>query len=282
MTKWAALHTIFALAAIGDLKLESVDISNTYLNGVLKDVEVYMKQPEGFTVNDSSWVAKLQKGLYGMKQGGHCWYEQLDETLQSMGFRQLHSNTSIFIWEQDGVKVILPVFVDDITLASKSKDKIKELKQQLAEHFKLHDLGSTTFQLGMEIICDRPNCTLHLSQCQYVLDMLNHFGFAQCSPVSTPLDLGMCLDASMAATTPEDIAFMQTIPYIFCRGNPIQSHRDLNTTLLLGEVILDFLVLLKADWAIHWVALVKGSDLQYQIMLLRTLLTLLKVCTLMP
>jgi hypothetical protein len=60
-TKWAALHTIFALAAIEDLELESVDISNAYLNGVLKDVEVSMKQPEGFTVNDSSWVAKLQK-----------------------------------------------------------------------------------------------------------------------------------------------------------------------------------------------------------------------------
>jgi hypothetical protein len=217
-TKWAALCTIFALAAIEDLKLESVDISNAYLNGVLKDVEVYIKQPEGFTVNDSSWVAKLQKGLYSMKQGSHCWYEWLDETLQGMGFRQLHSDASIFIWEQDGVKVILPVFVDDITLASKSKDKIKELKQQLAEHFKLHDLGPTTFQLGVEIIYDRPNCTLHLSQCQYVLDMHDCFGFTQCSPVSTPLDPGMCLDASMAATTPEDIAFMQTGPYINAVG----------------------------------------------------------------
>jgi hypothetical protein len=54
MTKWAALHTIFALAAIEDLKLESVDISNAYPNSVLKDVEVYMKQPEGFTVSDST------------------------------------------------------------------------------------------------------------------------------------------------------------------------------------------------------------------------------------
>jgi hypothetical protein len=35
--------------------LESVDISNAYINGVLKDVEVYMKELEGFAVNDSSW-----------------------------------------------------------------------------------------------------------------------------------------------------------------------------------------------------------------------------------
>jgi hypothetical protein len=39
-TKWAALRSIFALAAFKDLELESVDISNAYLNGELKDVEV--------------------------------------------------------------------------------------------------------------------------------------------------------------------------------------------------------------------------------------------------
>jgi hypothetical protein len=212
------LHTIFALAAIKDLELESVNISNTYLNGVLKDVEVYMKQPEGFTVNDSSWVAKLQKGFYSMKQGGCCWYECLDETLQGMEFRRLCLDASIFIWEQDGVKVILPVFVDDITLASKSKEKIKELKQQLTEHFKLCDLGPTMFQLSVEIIHNHPNRTLHLSQRQYILNMLDCFGLAQCSPVSTPLDLGMHLDASMAASAPEDIALMQTVPYINAVG----------------------------------------------------------------
>jgi hypothetical protein len=46
-TKWAALRSIFAFAAFEDLELESVDISKAYLNGKLKDVKVYMKQPEG-------------------------------------------------------------------------------------------------------------------------------------------------------------------------------------------------------------------------------------------
>jgi hypothetical protein len=140
-TKWASLRSIFALAAFEDLELESVDISNAYLNGELKDVEVYMKQPEGFEVKDSSWAAKLQKGLYGMKQGGRCWYEKLDQVLQGEGFRRLRSDASIFVWEDADSKVIVPVFVDDITLASKSKPKIQMLKALLAKHFKLRDLG---------------------------------------------------------------------------------------------------------------------------------------------
>jgi hypothetical protein len=51
------------------LELESVNISVAYRNSKLKDVKVYMKQPEGFEVKDSFWAAKLQKGLYGTKQG---------------------------------------------------------------------------------------------------------------------------------------------------------------------------------------------------------------------
>jgi hypothetical protein len=47
-TKWAALRAILALAALENLELESIDISNAYLNGELHDVDVYMQQPDGF------------------------------------------------------------------------------------------------------------------------------------------------------------------------------------------------------------------------------------------
>jgi hypothetical protein len=96
--------------------------------------------------------------------------------------------------------VIVPVVVDDITLASTSKTKIQDIKQELAKHFKLRDLGPTTFQLGVEIICDCPNCTLHLSQCQYCLDILKRFSFANASPVSTPLDPVACLECQQTMT----------------------------------------------------------------------------------
>jgi hypothetical protein len=64
-TKWAALHTVFALAAIEDMEMESIDISNAYLNGVLKDVDVYMRQPEGFESGSPGDMAHFDKGLYG-------------------------------------------------------------------------------------------------------------------------------------------------------------------------------------------------------------------------
>jgi hypothetical protein len=124
----------------------------------------------------------------------------------------------VFIWEKDGLKVIVPVFVDDITLASKSKEKIAEIKSLLAQRFKLRDLGPTSLLLGVQIGRERAACMLHLSQCQYTIDMLNRFGFADCSPVSTLLNHGLHLDMSQGRQTPEDNKFMRDKPYVSAVG----------------------------------------------------------------
>jgi hypothetical protein len=218
-TKWATLRIIFALAALEDWELESIDISNAYLNGELKDVEVYMRQPEGFAEKDDAWVARLLKGLFGLKQGGREWFKRLEQVLSQLGFTRICADSSIFIWAKDGVQVICPVFVNDITFASKSKAKIAELKAAaIAKHFKLHDLGPTTFQLGVEIICNCKVRTLHLTQHRCCLDQLECYGFNNCSPVSTPLDPSVCLSTAQAPQTPEEIAFMRTVPYVSAVG----------------------------------------------------------------
>jgi hypothetical protein len=212
--KWAALRTIFALAALEDWELESIDISNAYLNGELRNVEVYMRQPEGFDNRNSTWVARLLKGLYGLKQGGCKWFKHLEEVLLQLGFSRIRADGSIFIWANNNVRVICPVFVNNITFASKSKAKIAELKAAIAEHFKLRDLGPMMFQLGVEITRKRSQRTLHLSQRRYTQDLLERYGFVDSSPVSMPMDPSVSLTSAHALLTPEDEAFMRTVPYV--------------------------------------------------------------------
>src|SRR4051794_13012867 len=48
--------------------------------------------------------------------------------------------------------------------------------------------------------------------------MLDRFNMSDCYPVSTPMDPGLHLDTSMAATTPEDISHMKNIPYLSAVG----------------------------------------------------------------
>lgn len=118
--KWAALRAIFALAAIEDLELHSLDISNAFLNREL-DHEVYMQQPEGFEEYfGAGFVLKLQKALYGLKQAGHQWHRKLDSVMQTMDFKLVRCDNSIWVYQKGDVHIIVPVYVDDMTIASKT------------------------------------------------------------------------------------------------------------------------------------------------------------------
>src|SRR5215469_17094529 len=62
---------------------------------------------------------------------------------------------------------------------------------------------------------------IHLSQQQYILDMLQRYGFESCTPVSTPMNPGTCLSSAQSPSTPEEVEEMRTIPYISAVGSLI-------------------------------------------------------------
>jgi len=117
----ATIWLILALAAIEDLHLYSVDISHAFVQSDI-DTVVYVRQADGFQVNGPNWVWRLNKSLYGLKQSPRLFGRKFAEVMRLMGCIQLHSDSCIYIWERDEVKIFVPVFVDDITLASKSAE----------------------------------------------------------------------------------------------------------------------------------------------------------------
>ena len=197
------------------MEIECIDFSTAYLNGEI-DKDVYMHQPEGFEEGDL--VCKLGKGLYGLKQGGRLWYKKLAATLVSMGFRILRSDNSVYVLTNDIVTVIIPVFVDDCTLVSKSKEALQKIKQELLSHFKLRDLGPIAQILGVQVTRDRSKRTLCLSQSQYAMDVLTKFNMADCKPVGTPMDPGVRLTKDMCPTTDAEREEMASVPYINAVG----------------------------------------------------------------
>ena len=63
-----------------------MDVKTTFLHGDL-DEEIYVKQPEGFTVKGKKeMVCKLKKSLYGLKQYPRMWYHKFDTYIQGLGF----------------------------------------------------------------------------------------------------------------------------------------------------------------------------------------------------
>jgi len=78
------LRSIIAETIQRGWKLRQMDVKGAYLNGLLKE-EVYMAQPEGFD-DRTSRVCRLIKTLYGLKQSGREWNEQLNKKLTEKGF----------------------------------------------------------------------------------------------------------------------------------------------------------------------------------------------------
>ena len=178
------------------------------------DYDVYMEQPKDFEQGDhKKTVYLLKKALYGTRQGGNRWNHKMYTTVESLGFKQTYSDAAVYIFTQGDVQIILPVFVDDMTFASKSLDAIKQAIANLTKHFKLHHLGPTTEILGIKINCDWQKCSLMISQHQYCVDMLFHFNMANCKPVTTPIKPGLCLLCNQSPRTAEERNFMHSVNY---------------------------------------------------------------------
>ena len=113
-----------------------------------------MEQPDGFHFGNPGDVLRLRKSLYGLKRAGRVWNQTLHATLLKMGFSQLKSDAPLCIYKRDTVRIIMPIFIDDITIASSSAAESDQIVQELSEHFKLRDLGPTSFLLGIQITRD--------------------------------------------------------------------------------------------------------------------------------
>jgi len=214
----ATLRIIMALAAVEDLELRSVDITSAFTNGDL-DEEIYMKQPEGFHMGSTNQVCRLRKSLYGLKQSARQWNKKLHSVLTELGFSRIESDRSVYIYSNGEVRIIVPIYIDDITLASKSSTAIDKYVQLLSQHFKCRDLGPTSFLLGVSVERTRSTHTLKLHQHQFILDLLQKYGMSDCKPVLTPLPPKLILSHSMAPTTQEDKDFMAQVPYLSAVGS---------------------------------------------------------------
>ena len=215
--RMASIRTIIALAAKHDYHLHSIDISSAFLNGDLEE-EIYMEQPAGFVQFGPDYVCKLKKSLYGLKQSARQWNKKLHSTLINLGFKRLESDRSIYVYVKDGVLLVIPVFIDDITLASNSQKKIDSTIKELESHFKLRNLGPTSWLLGIKITRDLSQHSISLSQHQYITDILNQYGFADCNPISTPMDSGLVLQKTETLSD-EDKEFMSKVPYLSAVGS---------------------------------------------------------------
>ena len=154
-----------------------------------------------------------------------------------MGFKLVHCDNSIWVWQSGQSRVILPVYVDDMTIVCKARTEYTRLVKELKKHFKLKELGNLSSILGVAISRDRAKRQIALSQKQYISDILQMFGLADCRPVTTPLDPGTKLSKDQAPQNNEEHQQIKNIPYsqLTCRCSHVSGYYYLSRHCLCGE-----------------------------------------------
>jgi len=191
VVKPMSYKAIFAFAAAHDWEIEQMDVKTAFLEGNI-DKEIYVTQPTGFESGKPGQVCKLNKALYGLKQSPRLWYFTLTAYLKTLGYDPLSSDESVLI--NHDTKVIIAIYVDDLLLVGPDMKAIQHLKEQLSERFDMTDLGPCNYYLGIRIIRDRPNRTIHLCQSGYIKQVLKEFKFWDgIKGVATPMETGLHL-----------------------------------------------------------------------------------------
>ena len=206
VVRFESLRMLIALSVQNDLTMHQMDITSAFLNGDLKE-EVYMRQPEGFVVKGKEHlVCKLNRSLYGLKQSPRCWNSVLNERLIEMGFKQSSSDPCIYI-ASEGEEFLIGVYVDDMILAGKSDERMKMVKEMLAERFEVKDMGPLRHFLGVKVDHNIKNGTAWIGQPAYTDNLLKKVGMENAKPVKTP----MTPNVQLRKATEDDECFDQTL-----------------------------------------------------------------------
>jgi hypothetical protein len=151
VVKPTTVRLVLAIAVSNYWQIRQLDDHNAFLNGSLQEV-VYMQQPTGF-VDPAlpTHMCRLHKSLYGFKYAPRAWYKWLSDFFLSIGFRASKVNTSLFILQLNHDICYLLVYVDDILLTGSNSSLLQSLITLLSSEFKLRDLGSAHYFLGIEV-----------------------------------------------------------------------------------------------------------------------------------
>ncbi|RVW24726.1 Retrovirus-related Pol polyprotein from transposon TNT 1-94 [Vitis vinifera] len=133
------------LAASMNLEIEQLDVKTAFLHGDLEE-EIYMEQPEGFTIKGKEHlVCRLKKSLYGLKQAPRQWYKKFDSFMVEHGYDRttltIVDNGKLWLSQESYIEKVLDKF---------NMGKAKPVSSPLGSHLKLSSKQSPSSEKEKE------------------------------------------------------------------------------------------------------------------------------------
>lgn len=184
VARMVTFRVVVAIAAKLGLDLYQGDIDTAYLNAVLK-IKQYVRGIPGFPCPKGQ-VYRVNHALYGLHQSGAEWFEEIDRWLKSMGFVSTQTEPCLYVYCKDGVFAMIPLYVDDVVLATNSVEFKKSLFAAFDEKYGFKDGGKLHSFLGVQVE-QSDNC-IRIHQEKYCNEILERFGFDGAHGSATPME----------------------------------------------------------------------------------------------
>jgi hypothetical protein len=111
-----------------------------------------MQVPPGYLkTEDFGKVLLLLRSLYGLKQAGFEWSEELKKFFLDYGFTCSQVDQAVYFRRNMEEHTVITVSVDDMAKTSKHLWDIEHFKVELRKRFDISDLGELTWLLGLKV-----------------------------------------------------------------------------------------------------------------------------------
>ena len=147
-----AIQTILTIAAKFNREIDSIDVTQAYLNDNLHH-NIYLKLLEGAEV-PAGKIYKLFKSLYGLNQFSQEWHKELDVHLQRLGFFLLLNVPCVYLGGVGELQVIIAIYVDDMLIVLLCRDQIDQAKKVIIDKWKIINNGPAKEFLKIKITQD--------------------------------------------------------------------------------------------------------------------------------
>lgn len=187
----SSLNVILGMTATLGFELNQIDIVNAFITAKLED-KIWVKLPAFCQISEDGNitmgdVTKLDRPLYGLKQGSSCFFSNLRTFLVNFGFVQSSQDPCVFTYIKDGISCIIGTHVDDLLVAS-TKGFFTDILVPAAEKYFPHGVkhGPASQFLGCIITNDLEKKEVRLSQKGRIIKLKEMFNITRQSEMPLP------------------------------------------------------------------------------------------------
>ena len=153
----------------------------------------------------------------------------LNDAYSSLGFTHCESDWSIYVRKTPSAITISATSVDNLLIASNTKQESDLAASQIKQKFAVTDSGDTEWLLGCRIRRWRDCRLLTIDQEQYTIQILTNFHMEHCNSIKTPCP-PQRLTSAMCPTTDEERNAAALPPYCALVENAYTSRTACNQT----------------------------------------------------